>query len=213
MFYFHPCGENDDIWTLKWKGLLRLQQIYQGLKPGNETFQVETVKRITNVSTTIDFLRTLEELNRWSKKFIVLDCPTEMAKEIVVSHVRDVSLGRRTYHYLLSGLVSIWLCKQKFYQFSIEISFFCSWSCWSLFVFILFFCAPILLPHQTQAVSFHSSSFCFGTCTFCAAAIYTNSISNNFETCLGISDCIRFLFHYGAMYSAHSVFAAKNVFF
>jgi hypothetical protein len=37
---------------------------------------------------------------------VVLDCPTEMAKEIVVSHVRDVTLGKRTYHYLLSGLVS-----------------------------------------------------------------------------------------------------------
>lgn len=88
-------------------GLLRLQQIYQGLKPGNESFQVETVKRISNVSMAIDFLRTLEELNRWSIKYVVLDCPTDMAKEIVVSHVRDVTLGRRTYHYLLSGLVSI----------------------------------------------------------------------------------------------------------
>lgn len=85
---------------------MRLQQIYQGLQPGNETFQVETVKRISNVSSAISFLKTLEESNRWSRKFIVLDCPTNMAKEIVISHVRDVSLGRRTYHYLLSGLVS-----------------------------------------------------------------------------------------------------------
>lgn len=37
---------------------------------------------------------------------MVLDCPTDMAKDIVVSHVRDVALGKRTYHYLLSGLVS-----------------------------------------------------------------------------------------------------------
>jgi hypothetical protein len=43
---------------------------------------------------------------RWSHKYVVLDCPTDMAKEIVVSHVRDVTLGKRTYHYLLSGLVS-----------------------------------------------------------------------------------------------------------
>lgn len=91
-------------------GLLRLQQIYQGLKPGNESFQVETVKRITNVSSALDFLRTLEEYNRWSKKYVVLDCPTEMAKEIIVNHVRDVTLGRRTYHYLLSGLVSLFYC-------------------------------------------------------------------------------------------------------
>ncbi|KAG5329715.1 GLR1 protein, partial [Acromyrmex charruanus] len=87
-------------------GLLRLQQIYQGLKPGNDSFQVETVKRIQNVSEAIDFLRSLEELNRWSNKYVVLDCPTDMAKDIVVSHVRDVALGKRTYHYLLSGLVS-----------------------------------------------------------------------------------------------------------
>lgn len=86
---------------------MRLQQIYQSLQPGNETFQVETVKRIANVSSAINFLKTLEALNRWSRKFIVLDCPTEMAKEIVINHVRDVSLGRRTYHYLLSGLVSV----------------------------------------------------------------------------------------------------------
>ncbi|XP_011495765.1 PREDICTED: glutamate receptor 1 isoform X3 [Ceratosolen solmsi marchali] len=86
-------------------GLLRLQQIYQGLKPGNDTFQVETVKRIQNVSDALDFLRSLEELSRWSNKYVVLDCPTEMAKDIVINHVRDVTLGRRNYHYLLSGLI------------------------------------------------------------------------------------------------------------
>lgn len=86
-------------------GLLRLQQIYQSLRPGNESFQVEAVKRIQNMSEAIDFLHSLEELSRWSHKYVVLDCPTEMAKEIVVSHVRDVTLGKRTYHYLLSGLV------------------------------------------------------------------------------------------------------------
>ena len=47
---------------------------------------------------------------RWSHKYVVLDCPAEMAKEIVVSHVRDVTLGKRTYHYLLSGLVSAAPC-------------------------------------------------------------------------------------------------------
>lgn len=88
------------------QGLLRLQQIYQGLKPGNESFQVEMVKRIANVTMAIDFLHTLEDLGRFTNKYIVLDCPTEMAKEILIQHVRDISLGRRTYHYLLSGLVS-----------------------------------------------------------------------------------------------------------
>ena len=43
---------------------------------------------------------------RWGCKYVVLDCSAEMAKEIVISHVRSVPLGKRTYHYLLSGLVS-----------------------------------------------------------------------------------------------------------
>lgn len=65
------------------------------------------VKRIANVTMAIEFLHTLEDLGRFSKKRIVLDCPAEMAKEIIIQHVRDIKLGRRTYHYLLSGLVSI----------------------------------------------------------------------------------------------------------
>ncbi|XP_050340884.1 glutamate receptor 1-like, partial [Bactrocera neohumeralis] len=63
------------------------------------------VKRIANVTMAIDFLHTLEDLGRFTNKYIVLDCPTEMAKQILIQHVRDISLGRRTYHYLLSGLV------------------------------------------------------------------------------------------------------------
>ncbi|CAH1170158.1 unnamed protein product [Phaedon cochleariae] len=86
-------------------GLLRLQQIYQGLVPGSESFQVSTVRRISNVSEALTFLRGIEEQSRWTNKYVVLDCSAETAKEIVVSHVRDISLGRRNYHYLLSGLV------------------------------------------------------------------------------------------------------------
>lgn len=87
-------------------GLLRLQQIYQGLEPGNEVFRVKTVRRIGNVTEALQFLRGLEEQSRWDYKHVVLDCSADMAKEIVVSHVRDIALGKRTYHYLLSGLVS-----------------------------------------------------------------------------------------------------------
>jgi hypothetical protein len=45
-------------------GLLRLQQIYQSLKPGAESFQVEMVKRIQNASEAIEFLHSIEELSR-----------------------------------------------------------------------------------------------------------------------------------------------------
>ncbi|XP_052121779.1 glutamate receptor 1-like [Frankliniella occidentalis] len=89
-------------------GLLRLQQIYQSLKPGPHGFQVEMVKRVSNTSEAIEFLHSLESSSksaRWTHKYIVLDCTTEMAKEIVVAHARDVQLGKRIYHYLLSGLI------------------------------------------------------------------------------------------------------------
>jgi hypothetical protein len=45
-------------------GLLRLQQIYQSLRPGKESFQVESVKRIQNISEALDYLHSLEELSR-----------------------------------------------------------------------------------------------------------------------------------------------------
>lgn len=122
-------------------GLLRLQQIYQGLRPGNESFQIETVKRIANVSNAINFLRTLETLNRWSRKFIVLDCPTEMAKEIIINHVRDISLGRRTYHYLLSGLVSIDILAL------LLVCFFFSFLFFSFFVIFYGFFFCFFVPH------------------------------------------------------------------
>ena len=46
---------------------------------------------------------------------MVLDCGTEMAKNLIIGHVRDVQMGRRNYHYLLSGLVSVpyLLCQRK----------------------------------------------------------------------------------------------------
>ena len=36
---------------------------------------------------------------------MVLDCSAQLAKDIIVQHVRSVHLGRRNYHYLMSGLV------------------------------------------------------------------------------------------------------------
>lgn len=62
------------------------------------------------MTEALRFLRSLEEQSRWDHKYIVLDCSADMAKEIVVTHVRDITLGKRTYHYLLSGLVSFCVC-------------------------------------------------------------------------------------------------------
>lgn len=88
-------------------GLLRLQQLYQSMQPGSTAFRISLVKRINNASDAMEFLLALEQHDRWGNKRIVLDCNTKNAKSILLGHVRKVQLGRRTYHYMLSGLVRI----------------------------------------------------------------------------------------------------------
>ncbi|CAH2103921.1 unnamed protein product [Euphydryas editha] len=75
------------------------------MQPGKTAFKISLVKRIYNASDVMEFLVALEQHDRWSNKRIVLDCNAKNAKSILVEHVRKVQLGRRTYHYMLSGLV------------------------------------------------------------------------------------------------------------
>ncbi|XP_037087070.1 glutamate receptor 1-like [Pollicipes pollicipes] len=86
-------------------GLHRLQQMLQSVTPGNGTLRVLHARRIFGAADALAFLRSLEMLDRWSIKRVVLDCEAHLAQEVIVGHVQDVHLGRRNYHYLLSGLV------------------------------------------------------------------------------------------------------------
>ncbi|CAL8121822.1 unnamed protein product [Orchesella dallaii] len=86
------------------EGLLRLQSIFekQGFK--NESLRVRVMKRISSVMDALSIIRNLEVAQRFQPKHIILDCPASLAKDIIISHVRDLHLGRRTYHYLIAGL-------------------------------------------------------------------------------------------------------------
>ena len=89
-------------------GLLRLQRIFQNIPRnpmGEPRFHIDMARRISTVAEAIDFLLLLEKQNRDSVKHVVLDCSAQLAKDILVQHVRSVHLGRRNYHYLMSGLV------------------------------------------------------------------------------------------------------------
>ena len=68
-------------------------------------FHVEMVKKIDSVKDGLQFLLELERINRNSLKRILLDCPANIAQELLVSHVNNVHLGRRNFHYLMSSLV------------------------------------------------------------------------------------------------------------
>ena len=85
--------------------MLRLQELYQRIKPGSNNILIEMVRRVENSREAIQFLQTLESIDRYGRKFVVLDCSASLASEIIIQHVKDVHLGRRNYHYLLSGLV------------------------------------------------------------------------------------------------------------
>ncbi|XP_035709778.1 glutamate receptor 1 isoform X2 [Folsomia candida] len=86
------------------EGLLRLQSIFQNLGLHNDSVRVTALKKISDAKDAISILRNLEVAQRFEQKHIVLDCPVSLAKDIIISHVRDVHLGRRTYHYLIAGL-------------------------------------------------------------------------------------------------------------
>ncbi|XP_022240428.1 glutamate receptor 1-like isoform X1 [Limulus polyphemus] len=104
----------DVIRHYKWKhiiylydsddGLLRLQNIIQ-LTTGNYKMRLSVVKRFTNVSDANDFLHSVEAHDRDSVKHVLLDCTSEVATNIVINHLRDIYMGRRNYHFLLSSLI------------------------------------------------------------------------------------------------------------
>lgn len=87
------------------EALLQLQSLLQRLTLTENPLKINIIKKISNVQEAIDVLLDIESAERFSSKYIVLDCPINMAKDIIVAHVRNIHLGRRTYHYLLAGLV------------------------------------------------------------------------------------------------------------
>ncbi|XP_071043446.1 glutamate receptor 1 [Parasteatoda tepidariorum] len=104
----------DVIIYYKWKviyylydtdgGLLKLQHIFR-LTTDNYKLEVKVVKRISNASDANAFLHSLETRERESLKYVVLDCNADTARKIIVNHVRDIYMGRRNYHFLLTSLV------------------------------------------------------------------------------------------------------------
>ncbi|XP_065310439.2 glutamate receptor 1-like [Dermacentor albipictus] len=79
---------------------------------------VRFVKRITNSSDANDFLRMLETTDRESRKHVLLDCRFDVARRIIVDHVRDIYMGRRNYHFFLVNPVVNELTYDKIPEFA-----------------------------------------------------------------------------------------------
>ncbi|UYV60186.1 GRIA2 [Cordylochernes scorpioides] len=85
-------------------GLLKLQQLFH-LTTENYKLRMRAVKRVRNASEVNEFFREIEKEDIKSKKYVVLDLKPETARNVIVLHLKDIYMGRRNYHFLLTGLV------------------------------------------------------------------------------------------------------------
>lgn len=86
-------------------GLIKLQQLFSLINEGNYTFQLKAVKRIASGEEGHQFLKSFELKSKEALKHVVLDCTGTMARAVIAAHVRDIYMGRRNFHFLLTNLV------------------------------------------------------------------------------------------------------------
>ncbi|KAG0424281.1 hypothetical protein HPB47_028478, partial [Ixodes persulcatus] len=63
--------------------------------------RVQQARRVSRSAEAHSMLSSLEKSDQHGRKLVVLDCAYDLAKDIVIRHVRDVYMGRRNYHYVL----------------------------------------------------------------------------------------------------------------
>jgi 23S rRNA U2552 (ribose-2'-O)-methylase RlmE/FtsJ len=85
---------------------MKLQHIFS-IVNDNYTLEIRAVKRIIDAKDAHNFLQSIELSDSQSRKYVILDCDAETAKTIIVDHVRDIYMGKRNFHFLLTSLVSL----------------------------------------------------------------------------------------------------------
>ncbi|CAG2110606.1 unnamed protein product [Medioppia subpectinata] len=83
---------------------MKLQHIFS-IVNDNYTLEIRAVKRINDAKDAHIFLQSLELSDSQSRKYVILDCDSETAKTIIVDHVRDIYMGKRNFHFLLTSLI------------------------------------------------------------------------------------------------------------
>jgi len=105
--YFNFLGRINalsQVYDFSPAGLMKLQHLYS-LVNGGYSLDLRAVKRILTVGDAHEFLRGIELADKESKKYVILDCDSDTARTIIVNHVRDIYVGRRNFHFLLTSLV------------------------------------------------------------------------------------------------------------
>lgn len=91
-------------------GLIRLQQLFTYMNLNRDEtygFKLKAVKRINTGIEGAEFLKRFErdENERPLKKHVLLDSSADLARSLISSHVRDIYVHRRSYHFLLTDLI------------------------------------------------------------------------------------------------------------
>lgn len=66
---------------------------------------MRTVRRFSSVAEANDLLQQIEVNSSMSYKYVLLECDSRVAREIIINHVRNIFMSRRHYHFLLTSLV------------------------------------------------------------------------------------------------------------
>ena len=91
---------------LFYSGLVKLQHIFTVINEwGNYSLQLRAVKRITSGEDGHQFLKQFELKSKETLKHVILDCDGDMARAVIAAHVKDIYMGRRNFHFLLTNLV------------------------------------------------------------------------------------------------------------
>ncbi|CAG2102636.1 unnamed protein product [Medioppia subpectinata] len=85
-------------------GLLKLQHLFS-LVDQNRTLELRAVKRFANSTEANEYLRDIEFNSTNDRKYVILECDAHTAKQIIITHVRDIYMGKRNFHFLLTSLV------------------------------------------------------------------------------------------------------------
>ncbi|CAH2220033.1 jg5692, partial [Pararge aegeria aegeria] len=72
------------------------------MRPCPQHFTIVHMAQVRTAQEVVGYLKNIEQ---YPQKYIILDCGTEMAREVLVRHARNINLGRDDYHYFMAGLV------------------------------------------------------------------------------------------------------------
>ena len=87
-------------------GLSKLQKILSLMK--DYDFKIQRIAHVRSAEEAYLILSSIEQQDPQARKYVVLDCENDVASQIIIKHVRDIYMGTRNYHFLLTSLVSRW---------------------------------------------------------------------------------------------------------